>query len=186
MASRPGARGYDAELFMSRMMSAAMLQGDTGAAESVGLSVSSDGKLEFSTYMRHHDESPAFDIIDPATLKYKLVVCEEACDMKHRYVSVGMGALRSRLEAPAHPSLLASGEEVRARLEVDTADGKRVGVVFDGTWTVPAERHALGHPGGRPGYMIPVYERAVLFVFNHGEITWQGNLDDMELLGERV
>ena len=180
--------GVDVDRLMSQFVAAGMLQ-EPDKVRAVGLEVNEDGVVEFKCRMRHLRDASVgtrLDVIDPGALEYVLVLNggdEHA--MSHRYVTIGAGTVRSRLEAdlPAPPA--AAGETARARLEV-RHKRKTQWIMFDGEWEVPAERHPLGHPEGRSGYMVPVFERAILFVFDCGRVSLQGNLEDPDAMGDVV
>lgn len=180
--------GVDVDRLVSRLVAAGMLS-EPDKVRAVGLGVNEDGVVEFACRMRHLRDSSVgtrMDVIDPSALEYVMVVNgigEHV--MAHRYVTVGAGTVRSRLEVELGEPVGAAGETVRMRLEVRHKK-KTQWIVFDGEWEVPEARHALGHPEGRSGYMVPVFERAILFLFDCGKVSLQCNLEDPDAMGEAI
>ena len=149
---------------------------DSSPLEAIGFVKDKDGSLGCECVLDHtiSDADVDTDIAIPEDLTYTLRVGEREFKMKHRLVDVGLGARISRLEADGVPAC-AQGDTIDVEV-VSFSKGKRLRAILAGRFVVPGRRHPLGHPRGSPGYMVQVYEKNMLFVFDKQRWSFQGNL----------
>lgn len=168
-------------------MVSGMLQKQPQGLEAIGFRVQADGTFAYPTQLRARDagaEPPSL-IVDMCSYELELETDGETrvVPLAFKQVEVGMRTFQDRLQGELATPPMQPGAAVRVAcralpkpVNAMSSKAPKPVDVFAGEFTVPEERHPLGHPEGAPGYMVQVTDDSFMFVYESGKVTYQGHL----------
>jgi hypothetical protein len=179
---RPTRLSHDA--LVANLMTADFAMNESDALIQVGFLKDEDGKMYCENVLEHTNDAKNDDItiINPESLEYRFECNGHEIPMKHSFKYLGLSTMVHRVTTTTG---VPNAEELIPNTKVTIGlhaydKGKKLKTLFKGSYTIPERMHVLGHPRGPRGYMVSIFDKNMVFMYEgYHRITFQGDFSEM-------